>query len=251
MFLKKQKQRIYECHYSIWLAPDGFVYRRGSFIAWPVCLKTGDISVFKPNYGPSQTGNTTWQCVYCKLTWINWIESKTTLGEVIVSGVCQSWVGEKYQVQVQVNPRRGQPPPTLSSNCQFVASLTVDRITEAGRRAGHQSSLLWPGCWWWLPHFVLDSDQPKHWDIFKWWCQGLYQRLRYRPFLLFFFHNDFGPFWRSGAKKYCTEVVKVNIRSENILRGLDSGARVGVLMLKKADAELRINDPFSPFGKLA
>ena len=90
MFLKKQKQRIYECYYSIWLAPDGFVYRRGSFIAWPVWLKTGDISVFKPDYGPSQTGNTT--CVSYKLTQI---ESKTTLGEVIVSGVCQSWVGEK------------------------------------------------------------------------------------------------------------------------------------------------------------
>ena len=54
---KKQKQRIYECYYSIWLAPDGFVYRRGSFIAWPVCLKTADISVFKPDYSPSQTGN--------------------------------------------------------------------------------------------------------------------------------------------------------------------------------------------------
>ena len=51
--------------------------------------------------------------------------------------------------------------------------------------------------------------------------------------------------------KYCTGVVKVNISSENMLRGLDSGARVGVLMLKKADAELRINDPFSQFGKLA
>ena len=68
---------------------------------------------------------------------------------------------------------------------------------------------------------------------------------------MFFIHNDFEQFWRSVAMKYCTGVVKVNISSENMLRGLDSGARVGVLMLKKGDAELRINDPFSQFGKLA
>ena len=104
LFKKKQKQRIYECHSSIWLAPDGFVYRRGSFIASPVCSKTRDISVFKPNNGPSQAGKFTW----------NWIESKTILWEVIVSGICQSWVTEKHPGPCP--PKKGNPllPPFFS-----------------------------------------------------------------------------------------------------------------------------------------
>ena len=46
-------------------------------MAKPVCLKTHDISVFKPDYGPSQTGNTT----FCIL--IGCIESKTIVGDVL------------------------------------------------------------------------------------------------------------------------------------------------------------------------
>ena len=124
---KKQKQRIYECHSSIWLAPDGFVYRRGSFMAWPVCPKTHDISVFKPDYRPSQTGNTT--VVSYKLISINLIEPKTILEDIIASGVCFSWVTEK-----QPGPGRAKRAIPLSSNCQFVASSTVDTIIEAGGR---------------------------------------------------------------------------------------------------------------------
>ena len=50
---------------------------------------------------------------------------------------------------------------------------------------------------------------------------------------MLFIDNDFGSFWRSDAKKYCKEPVRVNISSENMLGGLDSDARVGVIMLQK------------------
>ena len=48
-----------------------------------------------------------------------------------------------------------------------------------------------------------------------------------------FIDNDFGSFWRSDAKKYCKEPVKVNISSENMLRGLDPDAQVGVYIAAK------------------
>ena len=108
---------------------------------------------------------------------------------------------------VRPDPGAGQSPLLpLSSNCRFVGSSTVDRITEAGGRRVTKA------CFYgqpfggllghWLPHFLANHDQTENIvDI----CLTVDAKD----------YKDMQPFQRSDAKSQLRSISAVKICSED------------------------------------